>query len=975
MFDHFGINAGFVEDQYLRFLENPQLVEASWRSYFEGLRAQGQLVPGGNGTATPAGTNGTTATNGHPTGTANGHGNHVAFQGPPVAHGHGAHGPAGTHQEGPFTGPGSARAGVELRVATGSVAAFAQAQVANLVNTYRARGHLYADINPLNEPPGARDELRLTNFGLSEADLDRTFSTGDMFGQPPNLALRDIIALLEDTYCRSIGVEFTDIEEPEMRNWLQRQMESSSNHVSLTKDEQLRVLAKLTDAEALEQFIHKSFKGAKRFSLEGAESLIPLLDLLVEDASAHGVEEIVLGMAHRGRLNVLINIMGKPVRELFAAFDDKHPEMHLGSGDVKYHLGYSTDRETASGKRVHLTLAVNPSHLEFVNPVVEGRVRAKQDHRGDSTRKRVMPLVMHGDAAMMGQGVVAETLNMAGLEGYSTGGTIHVVVNNQIGFTTDPLDARSTRYATDIARMLKVPVFHVNGEDPEAVVQVTRLAIEFRQRFGKDVIIDMYCYRKWGHNEGDEPRFTQPVMYATIDRQPSVRETYVRRLLEMGQITLEQADQVLATSQAQLAAAREETHRNDYAKLPDTLGGIWTSYKSGPDRLVAEVPTAVDREKLLSLVRQLSVIPAGFEANPKVAHVLRARAERAEKGEGLDWGAGESLAFASLLAEGKSVRISGQDARRGTFSHRHAVLRDVKTGRSYTPHTTVAAPTARFEVWDSPLSESGVLGFDYGYSLDAPSSLVIWEAQFGDFVNGAQVIIDQFLVAAEDKWRRLSGLVLLLPHGYEGQGPEHSSARLERFLQLCAEDNIQVCNLTTPAQIFHCLRRQVLRPWRKPLVVMTPKSLLRLPEASSPLDDMASGGFQRVIPDALVEDPASVRRILLCSGKVYYDLRTKQRELGAKDVAIIRLEQLYPYNDELTAALAPFPDGTPLVWVQEEPWNMGGCRYITSTLPRFVGPRLPLSTVTRAESASPATGSLAAHKLEQSILLDEAFGS
>ncbi|RYE93712.1 MAG: 2-oxoglutarate dehydrogenase E1 component, partial [Myxococcales bacterium] len=880
--------------------------------------------------------------------------------------------PTGNGNGHAVAGQGQGQGGVELHVATGSVAAYSQSQVANLVNQFRARGHLYADVNPLSDPPAVREELTLGRFGLNEADLDRPFSTGDLLGQPATLALRDIIGLLEETYCRSIGVEFVEIEDHEQRQWLQQRMETSRNRLTLTKAEQLRVLKMLTDAEALEQFIHRSFVGAKRFSLEGAESLIPMLDLLIEAAAEHGVEELVLGMAHRGRLNVLCNIMGKNVRELFAAFDDKHPERYMGSGDVKYHHGYSSDRQTASGRSIHLTMAVNPSHLEFVNPVVEGRTRAKQDRRGDTQRQRVIPLLIHGDAAFIGQGVVPETLNLAGLDGYSTGGTVHVVVNNQVGFTTDPTDARSTRYATDIARMLKVPVFHVNGEDPEAVVWVTRLAVAFRQRFAKDVVIDMYCYRKFGHNEGDEPRFTQPRMYSIIDRQPSVREVYLRHLLAMGQITGEQAEQILRDSQTELANARAETQQKDFANLPDTMNGLWKPYRAGLESGVPDVPTAVAREQLVKLATQITTIPADFEANPKVADIVNNRKKAVDAGKGLDWGTCEALAFASLLADGTSIRLSGQDSRRGTFAHRHAVLRDRSTGASYTPLQSVQARGARFEVYDSALSEQGVMGFDYGYSLDSPDVLVMWEAQFGDFANGAQVIIDQFLAAGEDKWRRLSGLTLLLPHGYEGQGPEHSSARLERFLQLAAEDNIQVCNPTNGAQMFHLLRRQVLRPWRKPLVVMTPKSLLRAPAAASTLDDLAQGSFKRVLLDEQA-DPARVKRVLLCSGKVYYDLRARQQETKTDDVAILRLEQLYPLHEEVVAALAPFADGTPLVWVQDEPENMGAWRFILAALPRLISSRLPLSCVSRAESASPATGSLAAHKMEQTMLIDAAF--
>jgi 2-oxoglutarate dehydrogenase E1 component len=644
-----------------------------------------------------------------------------------------------------------------------------------------------------------------------------------------------------------------------------------------------------------------------------------------------------------------------------------------------------------------LSLTFNPSHLEWVNPVVEGRVRAKQDRK---KRRGVMPLLIHGDAAFMGQGVVPETLNLAGLEGYATGGTVHLVVNNQIGFTTIPQDSRSTRYCTDITRMMKVPVFHVNGEDPEAVIQVTRLATEFRVRFGKDVVIDMYCYRKYGHNEGDEPRFTQPLMYALIDQKPSVRQVYVKKLVEGGQVTRAQADAIEQTRKAVLEEAYAEAKKGDYLRHPNAMEGVWLPYKGGPDKGVPEVPTGVPSKVLLDATKVLTKMPDGFKGNPKALKILEERKEKIESGKGLDWGTAEQLAFASILLEGRPVRISGQDARRGTFSHRHAVLFDVETGERYTPLANLGLPPARdsmrpadpatveahaqaaaagqkrqgrFDIYDSPLSEAGVLGFEYGYSLDGPDGLVVWEAQFGDFLNSAQVIVDQFIVSAEDKWLRLSGLVCLLPHGYEGQGPEHSSARLERFLQMCAEDNIQVCNLTTPAQYFHALRRQVVRPWRKPLIVFTPKSLLRHREATSTLEELASGHFQRVIGDSTV-DASKVRKILLCSGKVYYDLAEARHKRGRDDVAIVRLEQLYPLSDALTAALSPYRDGTPLVWVQEEPRNSGAWYFLHATLRSVIGDRLPLSVCSRAASASPATGSKASSDLEQKMLMDEAFG-
>jgi 2-oxoglutarate dehydrogenase E1 component len=640
---------------------------------------------------------------------------------------------------------------------------------------------------------------------------------------------------------------------------------------------------------------------------------------------------------------------------------------------VKYHLGYSSDIVTQAGRPIHISMAFNPSHLEWVNPVVEGRVRAKIDRR---KRKSTMPLLVHGDASFMGQGVVEETLNLSQLEGYSTGGTIHLVVNNQIGFTTVPADSRSTRYCTDIARMLRIPVFHVNGEDPEAVIQVTRLAIEFRHRYKRDVVIDMYCYRKYGHNEGDEPRFTQPLMYALIDKKPTVRDVYAERLAAAGHVSHEEADAIAQERRATLERALEEARQGDFHQMPEAMGGVWEPYKGGPDAGSPEVATAFPRADLLRALDKLTHVPAGFQPNPKALKILEQRRERAIAGQPLDWGTAEHLAFASLLLEGHGIRISGQDARRGTFSHRHAVLFDTVTGAAYTPLAHLGngdgARPGRFEIYDSPLSEAGVLGFEYGYSLDRPDKLVIWEAQFGDFANAAQVIIDQFIVSAEDKWMRLSGLVLLLPHGFEGQGPEHSSARIERFLQLSAEDNIQVCNVTTPAQFFHLLRRQVKRMWRKPLVVFTPKSLLRHPEAVSTLDELSRGTFRRVIPDDGA-DPAKVTRILLCSGKVYFDLAAERRRRAREDVAIVRLEQYYPLSEALPAALAAYKEGTPLVWVQEEPRNMGPWYFLNARRQELLRGRHPLSLVSRPESASPATGSKAAHDLEQKMLLEEAL--
>jgi len=922
-------------------------VDEQWRAFFEALEsptkhdhANGPAAGNGNGHAQAHSVNG----NGHAR--ANGDGAQAAI--------------------GKYNGYASAALRDERLLAAAAV----QGRVYQLINAYRVRGHLFAKIDPLGTPPEASAELDLANFGLSEADYDTAFPTVGLTGLGERATLREIVAHLSATYCSSIGVEFTHIEEPEAREWLQTAMESTRNRASLDRTEMLRVLTRLTDAEIFEQFVHKNFLGSKRFSAEGAESMIATLDLLIDYAAGRGIEEIVIGMAHRGRLNVLANIMGKNVREIFAAFRDSNPERNLGRGDVKYHLGASCDRNTSSGRSIHLSLAFNPSHLEFVNPVVEGRVRAKQD-RGK--RLGVMPLLIHGDAAFMGQGIIPETLNMAGLEGYATGGTIHLVVNNQIGFTTLPQDSRSTRYCTDISRMIKVPVFHVNGEDPEAVIQVTRLAIEFRQRFGKDVVIDMLCYRRYGHNEGDEPRFTQPVMYQLIDQKPTVRQVYVDKLARSGQITLEVGNSLKAERQAALELALEEEKKGDYLRAPSALEGIWTAYCGGPDANVTEADTRISEERLIELATSLSQLPSTFQANSKIKAILDTRRERIASGQPFDWGTAEHLAFASLVAEGRRVRLSGQDARRGTFSHRHATLFDTQSGQRYTPLANLASASGgSFEVYDSPLSEQGVLAFDYGYSLDCPEGLVIWEAQFGDFANGAQVIIDQFIVSAEDKWLRLSGLVMLLPHGYEGQGPEHSSARIERFLQLSASDNIQVCNLTTPAQIFHALRRQVLRKWRKPLVIFSPKSILRHKEATSTTRDLAEGQFHRVIGDTET-DPRNVKRVLLCSGKVYYDLVEARRASKRDDIAIVRLEQLYPLNEALTEALSVYADGTRLIWVQEEPRNMGAWYFLHANLRGVIGDRLPLSVVSRPAAASPATGSKASHDLEQKRLLSEAF--
>ncbi len=918
----FGVNAGLVSELVGMYLHDRNSVDQQWRAYLD------ELISGGDRRFPSAG---------------------------------------------PAAVPPAGRAFAAEELAK----AVKQAGVTQLIATYRARGHLLAKIDPLgllmDEAPPAHSDFALETFGLSEADLDSEFSIADMPGAD-TATLREIVARLQATYCRSIGVEFRDIEEPEQRRWLQEQMESTGNRMELGPDLARRILLKLTEAEAFETFVHKNVIGAKRFSVQGGESMIPMLDLLIDKAGELGAEEVVLGMAHRGRLNVLVNIMDKSVREIFAAFVDSEPEKHLGSGDVKYHLGASTDRVTTSGKTVHLTLAFNPSHLEFVNPVVTGRVRAKQDRKNDKERRKVIPLLIHGDAAFIGQGIVAETLNLARLDGYCTGGTIHIIVNNQIGFTTVPRDSRSTRYSTDLARLLRVPVFHVNGEDLEAVAHVARLAAEYRQKFGADVVVDLYCYRKFGHNEGDEPRFTQPTMYAAIDKKPSIREIFAKRIVDKGKVAQAEVDGLMDSTYKALTESLDYVKRSEVSWVPHAMGGVWIPYRGGRDAQTPDVPTKLNAQRLIDLARKLATFPPGFHANPKVAAVWQERLKKLEGGEPFDWGTGEAMAFASLLAEGTNVRISGQDARRGTFTHRHAVLFDGKTGERHTPYDHIGSQQGRFEVWDSPLSEAGVLGFDYGYSLDAPDALVCWEAQFGDFANGAQVIIAQFITRGEDKWRRLSGIVLLLPHGYEGAGPEHSSARLERFLQLAAEDNIQVCNLTTPAQVFHALRRQVLRPWRKPLVIMTPKGLLRAKQASSTIRDLADGSFQRVIPDVAQIPPEKVKKLLLCSGKVYYDLADARKARGADDVAIVRLEQLYPLDDQLQQALEKYPRGVQVRWVQEEPWNSGAWWHVNARFVDWFRSRFEkFGCVARDESASPATGSNASHKLEQARLIEQAF--
>ncbi len=847
-----------------------------------------------------------------------------------------------------------------------------QDAVDQLIRAYRVRGHLHAKLDPLDAPRPAAPELELAFYGLGEADLDTMFSSTSIAGTDA-MSLREIQGFLKKTYAGAIGVQYMHIDDLEGKRWIQHQMENIHAVRRLTRDEQLWMLTKLSDAETFETFLHKKFVGAKRFSLEGAETMIPLLGLAIEEAARYGVEEVVIGMPHRGRLNVLANILGKSPRKIFREFDDADAHLKIGRGDVKYHLGYSNDVPTTTGGSVHLSLAFNPSHLEFVGPVVAGRVRAKQDRRRDRERRQVLGVVLHGDAAFAGQGVGQELLNMSELEGYRSGGTLHVIVNNQIGFTTPPAQARSTQYATDVCKMLQTPIFHVNGEEPEAVAQVVRWALAYRARFQKDVVIDMYCYRRHGHNEGDEPSFTQPKMYEAIRRRPSVVDAYLQTILRLGEVTKADATRIVAASEQRLEEELVQARSGEFAALEGDAGhGIWTGYHGGKEADATAVETRVPHAHLAALLERMATIPPHFKLNPKLERFLEKRRAMAKGEAPLDWSAGEALGFATLLVGGHPIRLSGQDVERGTFSHRHAVFHDVVTERRHIPLANLGAEQAEFRAHNSPLSEIAVLGFDWGYSLDVPDGLVIWEAQFGDFCNVAQVIIDQFIASAEDKWHRLSGLAMFLPHGFEGQGPEHSSARLERFLALAAQDNLFVMNLTTPAQLFHALRRSVVRKLRKPMIVMSPKSLLRHPDAVSSLDELALGAFQPVIGDAAA-DPAKVERVLVVSGKLYYELAAERAKRGRTDVAIVRLEQYYPFPAEaLAREVARFGDSD-LVWVQEEPWNMGAWPFLRLNVdaPAVLGRQL--LAVTRPPASSPATGSAGAHKQEQASLISRAL--
>ena len=847
-------------------------------------------------------------------------------------------------------------------------AAEKHARVLRLIHAYRARGHRIADSDPLGGQARYFPELDPAHYGFGDEDLERSFIAGDLPGGPIQ-TLGQILERLRATYCRTIGVEFTHVQDPGRKSWLQQRLEESCNTPSFPREERMRILEKLASAELFERFLHTKFVGQKRFSLEGAETLIPLLDSAVEEAGRLGVRELVLGMAHRGRLNVLSNVIGKSLGSIFSEFEDiEDIEQPFGSGDVKYHKGYSSDRDTRSGRRVHLSLTANPSHLEAVDPVVEGRARAKQVRSGDAQGSTLLPLLIHGDAAFAGQGIVAETLNLSQVPGYCTGGTLHVVVNNQIGFTTNPEEARSTLYCTDVAKMIQVPIFHVNGDHPEAVVHCVLEALAYRQRFGSDVVIDLVCYRRHGHNEGDDPSYTQPLLYEKIRRHPSVRNLYTERLIDQGVLDAAAAARVEADLRARLDEALATIDTSPPGPdEPYDPHGPWTGYSRTPPEQDPETGVPVDL--LARIAEGAASLPSGFHVHPKLVPTLEKRRKVVAEDAPIDWATGELLAFGSLLLEGTPVRLSGQDSTRGTFSQRHAAFVDQKTAEEYAPLDHLSDTQARFEVYDSILSEAAVLGFEYGYSLADPTTLTLWEAQFGDFANGAQVIIDQFISSAHAKWQRMSGLVMLLPHGFEGQGPEHSSARVERFLQLCAEDNLQVVNCTTPAQYFHALRRQMRRTWRAPLVILTPKSLLRHKRAVSRPRAFATGRFQKTIDDPRAD---AAERVILCTGKVYYDLRAERtRRFGKGDsggVALVRVEQLHPWpGRELEALLGRYPDAQHAVWCQEEPANMGAWSFVRGRIPR------PLVYAGRPEAASPASGSARNHREEQAALIAAAF--
>jgi 2-oxoglutarate dehydrogenase E1 component len=946
-------NAEYISHLYGQFLTNPLKVDESWRGFFQGLNDnESLLLKDLHGASwTPVSRN---------AGFGAGEVDTMPSVQMPV----------------PAKKPAKAGGSDEdiRKAALDSINAIM------MIRAYRARGHLAATLDPLGLKEKAyHSELDPASYGFSESDYDRPIFINGVLGMD-TAPLRDILEALHQTYCGHIGVEFLHMSDPAEKAWIQQRIEAPRNQTEFSTDGKKAILQRLTAAETFERFLNTKYQGTKRFGLDGGEAAVPAIEQILKRGGELGLEEVIVGMAHRGRLNILTNVMGKPFTAVFSEFQGNSPNPNdvQGSGDVKYHLGTSSDRDF-DGHTVHLSLTANPSHLEYVDPVVVGKVRAKQALRGDTERRKVLPILIHGDAAFAGQGLVAETLMLSELPGYRVGGTIHIVINNQIGFTTMPKYSRSGPYTTDIAKMLSAPIFHVNGDDPEAVVHVARIATEFRQEFKKEVVIDMFCYRRFGHNEGDEPAFTQPLMYKKIKTQATTREQYAAQLVGEGVLTDAEAQAMVDDFQQYLEQAFEATKSYKPNKA-DFLEGAWTGLKvaSGDERRGV---TALTDEQFKRVGAALTRVPEDFNLNPKIARQMDSKKAMFEGKEGFDWATGEALAFGTLADQGNSIRLSGQDVGRGTFSQRHAVLYDQDNEEKYLPLQNISAKQGRVEIIDSPLSEEAVLGFEYGYSLADPRTLVMWEAQFGDFVNGAQGIIDEFINSAEAKWLRMSGLVMLLPHGFEGQGPDHSSARPERFLQMCAEDNWQVCNLTTPANYFHALRRQMVRDFRKPLIIMTPKSLLRHKLAVSPAADFTGNStFHRILPDhdrATLAEPDKIRRVVLCTGKVYYDLLEERRKRDLKDVTIIRVEQLYPFPDKALGEELARAKNADIVWCQEEPRNMGAWGFIHERIeavlmtikhktqrPHYAG---------RAEAASPATGLMKRHTAEQAALVNEAL--
>lgn len=876
----------------------------------------------------------------------------------------------GVYPQNGTNGNGNGKTAVTTSFTDAQAGSIREMGIINLLNAYRRQGHLAAKLDPLgiSQPNRKFIESKLGN--LTAADLDTVVDT-----QNPSLGrakLKDVVDWFEKAYCSTVGYEQYYLVNDEEREWLQHQIESAEYHAPLPKSTRLRLFEKLFQADHLETFLAKKYVGKKRFSLEGGESMIPMLDTIVEEAGRFKMDGLVIGMAHRGRLNVLVNVIEKPASLVFAEFEEKADKSAGSYADVKYHLGYSNSKMTSSGKEVKLSLAFNPSHLEAVNPVVTGSVRARQEQYGDTDRSKFMPITIHGDAAFAGQGVVAETINLMNLDGYTTGGTFHIVINNQIGFTTLPNESRSTLYATDLAKGYQIPIVHVNGDDPEAVYRVTKLGMEYRQKFKKDFIIDLICYRRLGHNETDEPAFTQPKMYSIIKNHLPTAQLYEKKLINDGDITAEELDFIKNGSAQGLEDSFQRAKEQDIKMKVDTMQGVWAKYSKEP--LDSGTATSLLAEQIDRIVKAITTVPEGFTPNPKLVKLLQSRKEMAEGKVSLDYGMAEALSFGSILENGFRVRLSGQDSQRGTFSHRHAVLVDINTGAKYVGLNHISEKQAKAEVVNSSLSEFSVLGFEYGYSLSDPSALVLWEAQFGDFANNTQVIFDQFLSSSEVKWQRMSGLVVLLPHGYEGQGPEHSSGRVERFLQLCADNNMQVANCTNAAQYFHLLRRQILRNFRKPLIIFTPKSLLRFPGALSPIDDLLKGAFKEVLPDGGDLKSDKVEKIVFSFGKVYYDLLKYREENKVQNTALIRVEQVYPFPaKEIQEILKTYKNAKTFVWCQEEPKNQGAWTFVRDRFEGILPNGAKLKYAGRKESASPAAGHMKVHTQEQEQLVSDAY--